>query len=201
MAKGNLSLVVLEIQGFEDVQNQVDYLLELLQQLIRRAKQVGIVLGKAAHAGKSVQFARLFVAVDRAKFSQTQGQVPVGTRLGLEYFAVVRAVHGLQQVLFTLFRCADGLEGVLAVLLVVAGAHVQFFVSNVRGDDGQVPGFFLGPLQELLQPLAQGRSFGEPQRQALAHALGEGEQLQFLAQFAVVPFLGFFQQMQVLLQH
>ncbi len=114
---------------------------------------------------------------------------------------MVRAVHGLEEVLFALFRSADRLEAVFAVFLVVARTHIELFVADVWGDHALVSGLLLCLFQELLQTLAECSAFGQPHGQTLADALREGEELQLLAQLAVVAFLGFFQQSQVLLKH
>ncbi len=56
-------------------------------------------------------------------------------------------------------------------------------------------------LEEVLQTEAQGGTFGQPDRQTFAHHVGEHEQLQFFADLAVVAFLGFFEERQVLVEH
>ncbi len=60
----------------------------------------------------------------------------------------------------------------------------------MRGDDLLVAVLLLHAAQELLQPVAQGGPFRQPQRQTLAYALREGEEFQLLAQLAVVALLG-----------
>ena len=95
----------------------------------------------------------------------------------------------------------DRLEGVLAVLGVVAGGHVQVLAADVRGDDRQVSDLRLLAAQESLHRIAHLRAAGQPQGQAQADAGREGEQFHLLAQLAVVALLGFFQHQQVLVQH
>ena len=93
------------------------------------------------------------------------------------------------------------LERVFAVFCVVARRHIEFLVSDVRRDYLLVAVFFLYSAQELFQTVAQGGSFRQPQRQALAHPLREREQFQVLAQFAVVAFLRFLHHRKVFVQH
>ena len=50
-------------------------------ELLRRAEDVGVVLGKLAHPHQAVQHARLFVAVNRAQLEIAQRQVAVGADL------------------------------------------------------------------------------------------------------------------------
>ncbi len=69
-----------------------------------------VVLRKATHTGKAVELAALLIAVYGAEFCKTQRQVAVRAGECAEDFAVVGAVHRLEQVFLALFRCVDGLE-------------------------------------------------------------------------------------------
>lgn len=64
----------------------------------RRAEQVGVVLGKAAHPQQAVLHTRPLVAVHRAHFGVAQRQLPVTAWLGLVNLDVKRAVHRLELV-------------------------------------------------------------------------------------------------------
>ena len=114
---------------------------------------------------------------------------------------MVRAVHRLEQVLLTLDRGVDRLEGVLAVLGIVARGDVELLVADVRGDDLLIAVLLLHVAQELLQTVAQCGALRQPERKALAHALREGEQFEVLAQLAVVALLGLFHHLEVLVEH
>ncbi len=70
----------------------------------------------------------------------------------------------------------------------------------MRGGHLHVAGLLLGRLHEVDEPLAQRCTLGQPQRKAGAHLLAEGEQVQFLAELAVVALLGFLQQHEVFVQ-
>ena len=194
----NLGGEVGEIEGLEHVEHDVNHLHELLLHLVGAAEDVGIVLREAAHAGEAVQLARLLVAVHGAELGEAHGQVAVAAGLGFIDFAVVRAVHRLEEEFLAGVGRFDGLERVGAVLLVVAAGHVQLFGADVGRDDGLVAGLHLGLAQELLEALAQGRAFGQPQGQPRSYFLGESKQLQLFAQLAVVAALGFFQAFEVL---
>ncbi len=201
VAQAHLGLKRRKIQSFEDVQHQVNHLHELVEELVRGTEQVGVVLRESAHAGQAVQLAALLVAVHGSELGKAKRKVAVRTRLRLVNLAVVRAVHRLEQVLFALFGSVNGLERVLAVLLVVARTHVQLFVANVRGDDGQVARLFLGGLQKVFEAFAQRSPFGQPEGQALTDALAERKQFELAAELAVVALFGFLEQHEVLLEH
>ncbi len=111
---------VLEVEGLEDVQDQIDDLPHFFLHLVRRAENVRVVLSETTHPREAMKFSTLLVAVHRAKFRQPHGQVAVRPRSCLEDFAVVRAIHRFEQILFPFGRRVDGLKAVLAVLGVVA---------------------------------------------------------------------------------
>ena len=201
VAEGDLRGELVEVQGLEDVQDQVDDLLELLLDLVLAAEQVRIVLGESADAGQAVQLTGLLVAVHGAELGVAQGQVLVGVRGAAVDLAVVGAVHGLEHELLAFLRGMDGLEGILAVLGVVAGGHIEFLAADMRGDDLQIAVFGLLLPEEVLQGVAERRALREPQGQARAHALGEGEEFHLLADLAVVALLGLLEHHQVFVQH
>ena len=120
VAEGNLSLIVLELQGLEDDEDDVHDAEEFLLHLIWAAEKVGIVLRKSAYTGQTVELTALFIAVDGSELCQTQGKVLVTAGFPCVDGAVVGAVHGLEEVLFALFWSGDGTEGVLSVLGVVS---------------------------------------------------------------------------------
>ena len=201
IAQGNLGRELVEVQGLEDIQDQVDDLLELLLDLVLAAEQVRIILGESADTRKSVQFTGLLVAIDGAELGIAQREFLVGVGAAAVDLAVVGAVHGLEHEFLAFLRGMDGLEGVLAVLGIVAGGHIEFLAADMRGDDLEIAVFGLLLPEEVLQGVAQGRALREPQGQARAHALGEGEEFHLLADLAVVALLGLFQHHQVLVQH
>ena len=138
---------------------------------------MGVVLGESAHPGQAVKLATLLVAVHGAKLCKAKRQVAVGARLRLINFAVVRAIHRLEQVLLAFFGGVNGLKGVLAVLLIVARKHIKLLARNVGRDYRQVARLFLRSLQKVLQSLAQCGAFGQPQGQSLTHFLAKREKL------------------------
>ena len=71
----------------------------------------------------------------------------------------------------------------------------------MRRDDLLVTVLLLHIAQEVLQPVAQRSAFGQPQRQSGSDPRRETKQLELLAQFAVVAFLGLLQHRQVLVEH
>ncbi len=70
----------------------------------------------------------------------------------------------------------------------------------MRGDHLLVAVLFLDVAQELLQTVAQGGALRQPEGKTLTDALREGEQLEVLAQLAVVALLGLLHHLEVLVE-
>ena len=119
VAERYLCFKVLEVKSLEDDFDDFHHADELFLHLVGTAEDVGIVLGERTHTGQAVELAALLVTVHRAELSAAERQVLIGTRLPLEDHAVVRAVHGLQQVLLAFFRRGDRAEAVFAVVIPV----------------------------------------------------------------------------------
>ena len=72
-----LDLELLEAVGVQRGQREVDAADHFVFNLLRRAEDVRVVLGKAAHAQQAVHHARTLVAIDRAHLAQPHRQVAI----------------------------------------------------------------------------------------------------------------------------
>src|SRR5258707_10468236 len=70
-------LVVGKTKRLEDGQRKFNAADDLIFNLLRRAEDVRIILGKAAHAQQTVHDARAFIAVYRPQFAQAHGKIAV----------------------------------------------------------------------------------------------------------------------------
>ena len=86
-----------------------------------------IILGHAAHSGKSVHYAALFVAVHGTKFKKAQRQVTVRTPLRPINEDVEGAVHRLQVVIDT---STSYFTSVVAHLIQVHGREHSVLVPR-----------------------------------------------------------------------
>ena len=160
------------------------------------AKDVAIVLGEGPHTHDAVQAARGFIAVALAKFAKAQGQVAVTLDALVEDDDVPGAVHRLQgEVAFL----GLGDKHVLAVFVPVPGFLPQALVQDLRRFDFLVAVVAVDTAHVLLDLLPQHPTLGMPKHGA-GGMFVDVEQIEFAAQLAVVPLLGFFQHGQVLLQ-
>ena len=152
---------------------------------------MGVVDREAARPRQAAQFARLLVAIDRAELGVAQRQIAIRTRLAGVDAAMVRAVHRPQQE----FVAIDVDRRVLAVgvIGIMPGGFVQFDAAEVGRDHRQVAALNLNFAQPAFQRVAQGRAFWQPERQTLAHHAVDDEEIEPLAQDAMVALGRLFQ--------
>ena len=95
----------------------------------------------------------------------------------------------------------DGLEGVLAVVGIVAGGDIEVLGTDMRGDNFLIAVVLLNLTQHVLQAQTEIGALGEPDGQTLTYAVGEHEELHLLTNLAVVALLGFFEHDEILVEH
>ena len=222
IAQADAHAIVAHAEGVEHQLDQIEAAFDFLADLIFGAEQVGVVLSEAAHACQAVELAGLLPAIHGAKLGKAHRQVAVGVRLAVENFDVHRAVHRLEQIAVDLARIEligelaagatfsrEALDraGIddrrkLRVLVIreVAGCAVQAELADVWGKDLIVVRHaqFFG--DEVLQFLADDGAIRCPQRQARADGFVDVEQLEFLAQLAVVAGFGLLEALEVFSQ-
>ncbi len=135
ITQGDLDLIVCKAKDAAYVADEVDDLDKFALYLVGGAEYVGIILGEAAGAGESMEFAVLFVAVDGAEFGKAQGEISIRLGGGLIDGAVVGAVHRLEEELFIGLGCVDGAKGVFLIFLVVSRSYIEALVGNVGRED------------------------------------------------------------------
>ncbi len=151
------------------------------------AEDVAVVLGEAAHAQQPVQRSRGLHAVAGAELAVAQRQLAVAVQAVVVDLHVARAVHRLDRVVAVLRR---GLEHVVAVVLPVPGALPQRDVEHQRAAHLVVAGGAVHPAHVLLHHLPDRPTPRVPEHQARGFLL-HVEQVQRLADLAVVALLGF----------
>ena len=80
--------------------------LDFIFDLIRRHKDMGVVLRKAAHTHQTVKLAGFLVTMHKPKLTHADRKIPVGTGFGLVYKNTARTVHRLDcKILFIDYSC------------------------------------------------------------------------------------------------
>ena len=113
----------------------------------------------------------------------------------------MRAVHGLQDVLFAFFGSVDGLERVLTILCIVTRSHIEALWTDVGRHHLLIAELLLNLLEEVFQAETEGCTLGHPHGKSLTYEVGEHEEFHFLTNLAVVATLGFFKELEVFIKH
>ena len=166
--------------------------------LLRRAEDVRVVLGKAAHAQQAVHHARALVAIDGAELAQAHRQIAIR----LERVAIDEDVERTVHRLHAIFRVVQfhGGEHVLRVVAFVAGGLPQIDARDVRGVDQRVAALQVLVAHPVFHLFADEAALGMPEDQARAGELLDGEQVELLAEHAMVALLGLFELVQVVVE-
>ena len=174
------------------------------------AINVGVVLGEAASAGEPLNDSGLLVSVDGSEFEHPKRKLTVGTPARTEDQIVHRAVHGLEVVVGSLtphlaFRINNSVEvhrriHGFGVPVEMAGLFEQLTLGDVWGVHELIAGLFVPGARVVLHDATHDTTFGVEDGKAGADVLGEGEQVEFCAESAMVSPFGFFKECQVRLE-
>jgi hypothetical protein len=74
---GELDLEFVEAEGIQHFEREVEAADNFVFDLIGSAEDVGVVLGKAAHAQQAVHHPGALVTIDGAEFAQAHGQIAI----------------------------------------------------------------------------------------------------------------------------
>jgi hypothetical protein len=157
---------------------------------------VRVVLGETAHPGETREGAALLIAVDGAELGEAQRQLAIAAGAGAEDEVVERAVHGLQVVVLALLDhvalVVDHLvevhgreHAVLVPVEVLAGLE-EGALGDVRAVDDVVAVLQQLAAHERLDLVPDDAALGVEHREARSDLVGEAEQVELDAQFAVV---------------
>ncbi|MDF2806871.1 MAG: uncharacterized protein K0S43_1817 [Cellulosimicrobium sp.] len=210
VARRQLQVEVVEPVVAQQVEHEREQRAQLVAHLLARRVDVRVVLREAARAGEAVHDARLLVPVDRAELEQPQRQLTVGAPARAVHEVVHRAVHRLEVVVL-----AGALDVALVVELLVevhgrvhpvrvpvevARRVEQVRLGDVRRADERVARLDVPLARVLLHLHADRRAVGVEHGQARADLLREGEQVELVAEAAVVAALGLREAVEVRLE-
>src|ERR1700694_1044344 len=117
-------------KGLEHLVTEIEQAPDLCGHLFRRAENVGVVLGEAAHAHHPVQHAASLVPIHSPELGVADRQIPIRSLVRLVDDDVARAVHRLRPITrsFDIHRA----EHVLLEVLQVPGDLEELLVYDVR---------------------------------------------------------------------
>ncbi len=156
-------------------------------------EQMGVVLGKAAHAHQAVERAGQFVAVHNTEFAHAQRQLAIAPGFALVNQYAARAVHGLEAI--GLVVNGRGVD-ILLVVVPVAGFLPQMLVEHDGRAAFHITVFPVQLAPEAFQFVAQHHALGEEEGEARAF-VENVEQVQLAAQLAVIALFGLFQTLHI----
>ena len=157
-----------------------------------------IVLREAADAHQAVEHAALLVAVHGAEFRPAAGEFAVGAHAALVDLDVERAVHGLG-VVVELVDLHRGVHALLVESEVSAGLP-ELAASDMRRVQQVVAVRQVLLAPESLDDVADVGSLRVPEHEAGADHFGDAEEVEFLAEAAVVALLGFLDALEIRLE-
>ena len=191
---GELDHHVLKTHVPVDAEHQVADRARLLGDLVGRAENVGIVLGKGPNPHQAVKRAGGFVTVHLAELGQAQGQLPIAAQLVREHLNMPGAVHWLYRPQAFVLGAAG--EHVLAERIPVPGRLPQTAVHEFGGVDLEVARRILSTAHVRHQRPEQRPAPVVPEHRSHRLVL-KMEQVHLPPQPAVVAPLGLFQAAQV----
>ena len=196
---GQLQVEVCQTVVAQQVEDEGERLVELVGHLLAGAVDVRVVLGEAAGTGQAVHHAGLLVPVHGPELEEAQRQFAVGAAARVEDQVVHRAVHGLQVVVHALVELHGRVHAV-GVPVEVPGRLEELPLRGVRGVDELVALLLVAAARVVLHDPAHDAALGVEDGESGADLLGDGEQVEFGAEFAVVALLGLGEEVEVRLQ-
>ena len=119
--RGEHDLKFREIKHPEQVKGHVQHAIDLIDDLVRAAEYVGIVLGHPPDTEHSVECSSALISIDRTKLSDPHGQITVASQTvpivhdmewaihGFQIIILSVHVHRSEHIIFEVFKVATGL--------------------------------------------------------------------------------------------
>ncbi len=195
---GKLGLELVEAKILQHVEGEFQAVRDLVFDLLRRAEDVRVVLGKSAHPQQAVHHARTFVAIHRPQLAQAHRQIAIRLQRVFVDQDVPGTIHGLQAI----FRVVKlhGVEHVLRVVALVPRGKKQLPPRHVRGVDQRVAALQVLGAHPVFHLFADDAALGMPENQPRARQLLNRKQIKLLAEHAVVALLGFFELVEIVVE-
>ncbi len=195
---GKLDLVLVETEVAQHVERELHTAGNLVLDLVAGTENVRVVLGKAADAQQPVHDSGALVTIDGAQLAQPHRQIAIRAQRVHVNQDVPRAVHGLEAVVGVV-ELHRG-KHVLLVEALVPGDLPQVHAHHVRRIDERIPATQVLVAHPVLHRLADDAALGMPENQPRPGQFLDGEQVELLAQYAVVALLRLLDLLQVLVE-
>src|SRR5882762_2854144 len=192
---GKLGLELVEAEGLQHGKRKFEAADDFSFNLVGSAEDVSVVLGKAADAEQAVHHSRTLVTIDGAELAQAHRQIAIRLQRIFVDENVAGTVHRLEAI----FGVVEfhGVEHVLRVVAFVARGKKQLAAGHVRRYDERIAAsqvLFAHPVFHLFTDDA---AFGMPKDEARSGKFLDREQVELLAQHAMVALLRLFNAVKV----
>jgi hypothetical protein len=185
VAQRELHTVVGEPVCIENLPDDLQRPREFVLDLILRAEHVRVVLGQTTHPREPCELPALLVAVQRRELRVPEREIAVRVGPGIVERHVAGAVHGLQPV--TRLAVDHGWEHRLPVVLQMSRLREQGLVDQVPGPHVLVAVARLDLAHVVFHEVPHHLPLGQEERDAGSCIGREREELEVLADLAVVP--------------
>ena len=196
-ARGEISFVGIS-EGFHHHIDQIENAFDFTFQLLRRAEDVRVVLGKSADAQHAVQYSGTFIAIDSAQLCESQRQVTITAQTRFVDHDVTWTVHRFGAIRHTVD--VHWRIHIFAVAFEVPAYFVELFASDVRRENELIATSAVLSSPEIFNDIAHGGEMRMPENQPWSDFIMCREQVELFREFSVVALFGFLQTCQICLE-
>src|SRR5205807_1822538 len=173
-----LHLIYGKAEALEYGQGKIHAANDFVLDLLRSTEDMGIVLGKAAHAQQAVHHARALVAIHGAQFAQADREVAVGAQAVAIDEDVPGAVHGLDAIVGVIEL--HGGKHVLCVVAFVSAGLPEIHAKDMGSVDQRVSALEVLFAHPVFHLFADKAALGMPEDQTRPGQLLNAEQVKLL---------------------
>src|SRR5665213_487101 len=189
---------VVEAEELEHLQREPQAFRDLVGDVFLTDEQVPVVHREATHPQKSVEHARSLISIDRAELRVPNRQLPVRAQTGPIDRRVKGAIHRFDEVALPVQL--HPAEEILLVVREVSRGLEELLAREMRRVDQLVPPPDVLLSDDVLDLVAQERALRVPKDEPRPDQIVEREEIELLAEHAVVALLGLLDAIEELLE-
>ena len=183
---------------FIGLKNQVNYIGDLVPDLLRCYKEVRVILAEVATSFDPFQRSGCLIPEIMGNFTDTYREIPVGMRLVGINAHMVRAVHRTKDIGFLINLHSR--KHILLIMIPVSGSFIKIHRSDTRRQHMLIAGFDFLITDIVFQNPPDRISLGKEHRHSAAYKVIRHKQVQLTAYLAVIPSLCFLKLFQISIQ-
>ncbi len=181
--------VISEAKHLVKIVHQINDTDDLIPDLLRKHKDMSIILGKATNPHQAMEGTGQLMTVDQPQLCHSYRQIPIAVDFSLIEKHAARTVHRLYRVVLPI---DFGKIHIVLVMIPMPGTDPKITVQNHGSADFLITSLYMLLPPEIFQLIPQDHAFRMKKRKARTFFLN-AEQIQFLANFSVIALPGFLQ--------